>query len=158
MTRKPLELKSPDNAMALGAYLLTAVLGGAFVIGKASSPGLTLLLSDPWVPAWGLLMVLSGLTALTAAMTCSHSLSPVRWLKAERFATVGVCVSWAIYAYGTQAVPAHTSVGLILFGLQAAQAGWRFEQLSVELRHIRQAIEKPTVVIVESLADPRDIP
>ena len=155
--RKPLELKSPDNAMALACWLLTTVLGASFAIGQASSPGLVIMLG-PFLAPYGLLMMLSGGVGLTAAVSCSRSSKPSRWLTAECVASIVFACVWALYSVASQLAPNATKVGLILFGLMAVAGGWRAVQIMVELFRLRLAEVKPVrIVTVESLADPRDI-
>jgi hypothetical protein len=155
---KPLELKSPDNANSLfGVYGVWAVIGMAFIVGALTSPGLTLLLSNTWVPVWALVLLLSSLTGLVSAATCSRSSNPVRWLRYEAAgATVlGLCL--IVNAVASQLPPGHTLVGLFLYGMIAFATFGRAWQIVGELRRLRIARRKPVIVVhVEALADPHD--
>ena len=157
MTDKPLELKSPDNAMALGLYLTIALLAIAVLLNPIGSPVLAHFFAGRAILAagWGLLMLFSASVGLASAIIAPRLSRPRRALSVEATGAIGVAATVGTYVVALSMAPTATVLGLVIFvGFTLAAAG-RAAQLIKELRLIRIAQQKKITATLESLADPR---
>lgn len=157
MTERPLELKSPDNAMALGLYLTIALLAIAVLINPIGSPILAHFFAGKAALAslWGLIMLAAASVGLTSAIVAPRLSRPRRALAAESLGALGVAMTVGLYVVALALAPTATGLGLAIFVGFTLAGAWRFAQLIKELRLLRLAQRKQHTATLESLADPR---
>lgn len=156
MTDKPLELKSPDNAMALGLYFVLTVVGGALLI----APAITAIMASFFgtaalVPVWALTMLLSAGGGLVSAFLADKIVHPVRALRVEASSVTVLGLTIVCYVLALLAAPKFSGITLIIWAGIACVCFWRALQVWRELRLIKIAQRRKLTTVMESLADPR---
>lgn len=155
MNEKPLELKSPDNAMALGLYFVIVIVAVALLI----KPTITAIMVGFFgaaflVPVWALFMLLASGTGLISAFLAPKLQRPVLALRAECGAVLCVGLATGCYVAALLGAP-HSLMTLLVWGGISAVCLWRSLQVFRELRLLRVAQRKRVTATLESLADPR---
>lgn len=151
---KPLELKSPDNAAALGLYVGMAYLGFAVL-----TPQILKVMAQflgVWAPFWAVGVVISGLGAGVAAIAIPRSSRPCVGLTIEMLCAVILGVLLCLFAWELWRSEVPTRINVRLFSILGLALICRGGQIAYELRLLARAQRSKRTAVHTSLADPHD--
>lgn len=156
MPNSRLRLKSPDHALAIGAYLGMGVIGGLFAVTPAVTRGLAQLLhGEAGVSVWGLILILACLVCTLSALAAPHVDRPGRYLTGE---AVGAAIAGGLlllYAYSTTTLPNSAPITLTVFTVIGLALISRTLQVAWELHKLRRAQRQAVVAHREAQAQPK---
>lgn len=154
MTR-PLELKSPDNAAAIGLYLGMAYLGLA-VLKPEFTKIMGQFLGATGAPFWAVGVVLSGLGACVAAVATPRSSRPCIGLAVEMLCAVVLGALLCVFAWELWRSGLPARINIRVFSILGFALICRGAQIGYELRLLARAQRSRRTAVHTSLADPHD--